>query len=138
MRAFRLPLFAILAVVVLGSGGCERMPDPFVSRPYEFNREHDDFGKTPEDILEVLVCYNRKNTTRDVIEQLAVEECALVKKTARFKDHDLTQCPLTTPIGAVYACEGGPRRGDYQWSPNFLYYGRPPVPTAPLPETIRP
>lgn len=137
--------WAALALIP-GFVGCSAAPEPYVHREAEFNRGQRFFGKRLENREEVIICFNRSNATRAAIDEIARAECASYGKTAAFYELRLDPCPLVTPIAAEYKCTGGRpsggspydyKGGDYRGgvidgSSNFLYYGKPPIPTAPL------
>lgn len=81
-------------------------PEAYVHKPAEFNREATDFGKDPENLAEVTICYNKFATKPEIITQLAVDACGKFGKEAVFREQTLNQCPLITPMAAVYNCQG--------------------------------
>lgn len=97
-----LPLTALCALAA--TTGCS-LPDPYVYREQEFNRDLRTFGKDLQDVSFAMICYNKKNATPQQIVQLAQAECAKYGKTARFHRQRLLYCPIVTPIQAVYFCE---------------------------------
>ena len=97
-----LALIALCAPMVVG--GCS-LPDPYIYKASEFNRERGTFGKEPTDRTSVGICYNKKNTTPQTITQMAQAECAKYHKIARFRTQIRLQCPILTPMEAVFLCE---------------------------------
>lgn len=81
-------------------------PEAYVFNPGEFNRASKTFGKEPENLKSVTICYNKMGTKPEIISKLAVEECGKYSKKAIFFEHKLDLCPLFTPIAAVYDCQG--------------------------------
>lgn len=93
------------AVLVLAAvEGCA-WPDPYVYRLREFDRSLADFGKDPQDRDSVGICYNKENTTPGQITEMAKAECAKYGKVARYSHQRRLDCPLTTPMEAVYFCD---------------------------------
>jgi len=111
-----LPLIAVMALTAVG--GCS-LPDPYVYRNKEFDRDLATFGKEPKDLATVGICYNKKNTTPQQIIQMAQAECAKYHKVARFSRQTRLQCPLLTPVEAIFLCE--PSGGQSGSSSPFLY-----------------
>lgn len=111
-----LPLIALSALTVVG--GCA-LPAPYIYKASEFNRELRSFGKEPVDRTEVGICYNKKNTTPQTITEMAQAECAKYRKVARFSTQKRLQCPILTPMEAIFLCE--PPQGQYGSSSPFLY-----------------
>ena len=107
IRYFHVPAFVL--ATVLGLGACSS-PAPYVERVYEFNREHPLFpdGPTAAAVekagLEVTVCYSKSNATPKDIAALAGRECGRFGASATFVEQSYRQCPLTTPIAAVFTC----------------------------------
>ncbi|MCB2101209.1 MAG: hypothetical protein KDE22_10095 [Rhodobacterales bacterium] len=89
--------------------------DPYLYVKDEFDRERPGFGREPQDLEEVTVCYGSSGTQPAAVTDLARDACARVGKVARFRAQDLRSCPLTTPVAAHYDClaptPGGGRRG---------------------------
>ena len=96
-----LGILAVLLVTACGS------PEAYVYKAGEFNRGAKDFGKEPEKIDSVTICYNKFRTKPEIIANMASTECAKFNKKAEFKRQTLKTCPLFTPVAAVYKCIGG-------------------------------
>lgn len=112
----------ILASIAVGAltalGGCS-LPEPYVYRYEEFDRDLAGFGKELENRTSVGICYNKKNTTPQQIVQLARDECAKYDKVARFQYHKYLECPILTPAEAIFLCES---RVSYDpFFPSFRY-----------------
>ena len=73
----------------------------------EFNRELPTFAKEPLNIDSVIICYNKYGTKPEIVANMASAECARFNKKAEFLRQSLDQCPLSTPMAAVYACVRG-------------------------------
>lgn len=80
-------------------------PEAYVFKVGEFNRASKTFGKEPEDLELVTICYNKMGTKSEIISKLAIEECGKYGKQAIFFEQRFDLCPLFTPIAAVYDCE---------------------------------
>lgn len=93
-------MLILVALAVAACGAVE--PNIYVDR--EFDRTREGFGVRPDDLAEVVVCYNTLWATPEEVADLAVARCAEYGKTARFRDHEYRECPLMTPAGAVYDC----------------------------------
>jgi len=109
---FVLPMIGLLAGGVAACG-----TQPYVYDASEFNRSAENFGKDPTDISSVTVCYKSSSTTPDAVRTLAINECAMFGKTARFIDQNYLLCPLTTPVAANYACDGPPSNTGFGYYP---------------------
>ena len=96
-----LGVSAVLLVTACGS------PEAYVYKAGEFNRGAKDFGKEPEKIDSVTICYNKFRTKPEIIANMANAECAKFNKKAEFRHQNLKTCPLFTPVAAVYSCRGG-------------------------------
>ena len=81
-------------------------PEAYVFKSGEFNRDSKTFGKEPDNLSSVTICYNKMGTRSEIIFKMAVEECGKYGKKAIFFEQTLNLCPLFTPIAAVYDCEG--------------------------------
>jgi hypothetical protein len=106
MRRLR-PAFLVVALsAVLLTTGCAA-PPPYIHREGEFNRELPTFAKEPLNIDSVIICYNKYGTKPEIVANMASAECARFNKKAEFLRQSLDQCPLSTPMAAVYACVRG-------------------------------
>lgn len=56
----------------------------------------------------VMVCYNAEFHDPKTVTALAVEECGLTKRTARFIKQDVLACPVFLPARAHFECIGEP------------------------------
>ena len=81
-------------------------PEAYVFKSGEFNRDSKTFGKEPDNLSSVTICYNKMGTRSEIISKMAVEECGKYGKKAIFFEQTLNLCPLFTPIAAVYDCRG--------------------------------
>jgi hypothetical protein len=102
---------SLIAVVALTAVGACSLPAPYVYQVDEFNRESKDFGKDLKDRTSVGICYNKKNTTPKQIVKLAQDECAKYHKTARFSEQKRLECPIITPMEAIFECVPQARYG---------------------------
>lgn len=100
------PLLMIMTLGTAFLAAACAASEPYVHNPDEFNRASKTFGKEPEDLKSVTICYNKMGTKPEIISKLAVEECGKYGKEAIFLEQKLDVCPLFTPIAAVYDCEG--------------------------------
>ena len=98
-----IPLF-LFTCLALSVAGCADVP-PYVYNKEEFNRASTNFGKEPKDISEVIICYNKGDSTPQQIVALAKAECGKVGKAARFVKQRRLTCPIMTPISAEFACD---------------------------------
>ena len=99
-----LASWGVLAVLLVTACGS---PEAYIYKAGEFNRQAKDFGKEPEKIDSVTICYNKFRTKPEIIANMASTECAKFNKKAEFKSQTLNTCPLFTPVAAVYSCTGG-------------------------------
>jgi len=106
---------AILIGVAACTGG-----KPYVFIPNEFNRASANFGKPVTDRNNVTICYAKGATTPGEINALAKAECSRFGKTAAFKRQTLAQCPISTPIAAVYSCNATKTATPYDPFSSFL------------------
>lgn len=109
---FRLSLVAAIVASVTGCTGKE----PYVDRPYSINRELSEFPDGPAITVDtdVTVCYAKSGTTPAQIRALADGECARANLNAEFTEQSYSNCPLLTPVAAVFRCvapDGGNRAG---------------------------
>ena len=81
-------------------------PEAYVFKSGEFNRDSKTFGKEPDNLKSVAICYNKMGTSSEIISKMAVEKCGKYGKKAIFFEQILNLCPLFTPIAAVYDCRG--------------------------------
>lgn len=110
--AFVLPIIGLLTCGVAACGA-----QPYVLDANEFNRQSVNFGMDPTDITNVTICYKASSTSPDAVRALAINECALFGKTARFIDQNYLLCPLTTPVAANYACDSPPSNTGFGYYP---------------------
>ena len=101
-------------------GACAA-PEAYVYNPGEFDRASKTFGKEPEDLSSVTICYNKIATNPGIISKLAVEECGKYGKEAIFSEQKLDKCPLFTPIAAIYDCLGNKPEEQKISSPLYGY-----------------
>ncbi|NQW00899.1 MAG: hypothetical protein HQ483_14440 [Rhodospirillales bacterium] len=103
-----------VGIVVLMVAACEA-PPPYVLNAGEFNRDSGAFKNGVTNREEVKVCYAKDGTTARAVTEMAQQECALYSKKAVFRTQSYQDCPLVTPIAAVYDCVGnGTRDGFYR------------------------
>ena len=100
------PLLMIIGLGTAFLAAACAAPEAYVFNPDEFNRASPRFGKEPQDLSSVTICYNKMGTKPEIISKLAVEECRKYSKNAIFLEQKLDLCPLLTPIAAVYDCQG--------------------------------
>ena len=133
MLGFRnvLRIFSLIAAFM--AAGCAA-PGADVFKSGEFNRDSKTFGKEPNNLSSVTICYNKMGTSSEIISKMAVEECGKYGKKAIFFEQTLNLCPLFTPIAAVYYCEGDEPKEQKVSSPfyEYLNFGNGP------PERIKP
>lgn len=77
---------------------------PYVYIKDEFDRTRPGFGSAPEDITEVMVCYNSLRSGQELIRQIADSECRRFGKLARPRRFDFLTCPLAVPTLAEFDC----------------------------------
>ena len=106
MKQFRPMILAVALAAVSATAGCAA-PAPHVFRAEEFNRDSRNFNKDPLNIDSVIICYNKYGTKPEIVANMASAECARFNKKAEFLRQSLDQCPLSTPMAAVYACVRG-------------------------------
>ncbi len=97
-----LPLI-VLASLGPAAFGCAET-EPYLYNATEFDREALDFGKEPENIRSVEICYSKHSTTAQELREMANARCGEFGKVARFQSQDYLQCPLFTPARAFFAC----------------------------------
>ena len=97
------PRIVITMVAVLVAAACGG-PSPYVYDSDEFARDAPGFGKPPEDLDSVAICYATSGTTPQALRDLAGAECARFGKVAAFEGQDYLYCPLLTPTRARFAC----------------------------------
>ena len=105
MLGFRnaLRIFSLIAAFM--AAACAA-PEAYVFKSGEFKRDSKTFGKEPDNLSSVTICYNKMGTRSEIISKMAVEECGKYGKKAIFFEQTLNLCPLFTPISAVYDCKG--------------------------------
>lgn len=111
-------LFPVVALA-LAAEGCA-WPEPYVYRYQEFDRARPEFGKDLTNLTSVGICYNKKNATPERIAEMAKAECAKHGKVARFSHQKRLECPITTPMEAVYLCETQSAFSQWPLSPSLL------------------
>lgn len=93
---------------------CEA-PPPYVLNASEFNRDSSAFRNGVTNTDSLTICYAKNGTTAQNVTQLALNECALYGKKAVFKNQSYQQCPLLTPVAAIFDCvETAPTFGFYK------------------------
>ena len=90
---------AALSIFQIGCAG-----EPYVQVNNEFNRESDTYLNSIRDRDHVNVCYNKWNANPQQITDLAMAECHRFGKRAAFSKSTYSNCPLRTPIAAIYDC----------------------------------
>lgn len=103
MRWFLFPTL----ILALAAAACS-VPEPYIYTAGEYDRTRPDFGREPTDRETVAICYNKRNATPAQILQMAQTECAKFQKVARLSGQGRLDCPITTPIRAVFACLPSP------------------------------
>ena len=93
----------ILAAAMLGACG---MAQPYVYDPAAYDREHVDFAKTPKTRGHVTVCYSKHASKPADVARLAAESCGQYGAGIQFSGNSYRDCPLATPVGAVFTCVG--------------------------------
>ena len=99
-RVLPLIVLASLGPVVFGCAEIE----PYVFTEQEFDRDAAEFGKQPENIGGVEICYSKHSTTAQALRELASARCGEFGKVARYQTQVDWKCPLFTPVRAVFAC----------------------------------
>ncbi len=102
-KAVHAATLAVMAGVLLGGCG---MAKPYVYDPVAYNRDDPNFAKIPETRYSVTVCYSKRSTTLAEVARLAAETCAPYGTGIAFVGNGYTECPLLTPVGAVFSCIG--------------------------------
>ena len=115
------PLLMIMSLGTAFLAAACAAPKAYVYNSGEFNRASKTFGKEPEDLSSVTICYNKIGTKPEIISKLAVEECGKYSKEAIFLEQKLDLCPLFTPIAAVYNCIGDKPEEKKVSSPLYEY-----------------
>ncbi len=110
-------LFVLLMIGLLAGSVAACGAQPYVLDADEFNRQSTNFGMDPTDIDDVTICYRSSSTTPDAVRAMAMNECAMFGKTARFIDQNYLLCPLTTPVAANYACDSPPSNTGFDYYP---------------------
>lgn len=125
-----------LAAAVLA--GCSYTAEPYVYDVTAYDREHPDFAKTPKTMNEVTVCYSKYGTTPAQITRLAAETCGRYGAGIQFLKNTYTLCPVTTPVGAQFACVGGAAQTSGGRGAARAVTGQPGAPAAGFEEGARP
>jgi len=99
-----MPKFIHLSAVLLAATLSACAAQPYVHHAGEFNREATGFGQEVTDISQAIVCYSPSSTTPEQVMDLAIEECGKFGHSARFEEQRYSDCPITTPVSAVYLC----------------------------------
>ena len=89
-------------VLFLVLAGCSA--SPFVYKDNEFDRTAPGFAGEPGVIASVMVCYSNVNTAPEDVLDVARAECAKAGKKPRFSRQGYKDCPLLTPVSALFAC----------------------------------
>ncbi len=97
-----LPLI-VLASLGPATFGCAET-EPYVYTKLEFDRDAPEFGKEPANIGKVEICYSKLSTTAQALRELANARCGEFGKVARYQSQVYRECPLFTPVRAVFAC----------------------------------
>ncbi len=92
--------FGLVALLAAGCGAV----DPYVYTEREFDRSAPGFGREPEDLTEVTVCYSRLATAPATVRALAEDRCGAFDRLARFREHGYGDCALLTPVAAHFDC----------------------------------
>ena len=108
-------LFSAAALALAATEGCA-WPEPYVYRHLEFERSLPGFGKEPAQRKSVGICYNKNNATPERIAEMARAECAKYGRVAHYSGQRRLECPITTPMEAVYTCEPQPGYSQSSWS----------------------
>ena len=80
---------------------------PYVHKAGQYDRGTAGFGQPVSGISSVTICYSTYSATAGQVSKLALDECARFGESVRFIEQDYNICPITAPMAAVYACEGG-------------------------------
>jgi hypothetical protein len=112
-------LLFLAAALALTAAGCA-WPEPYVYRYQEFDRSRVDFGKEPTDLASVGICYNKKNATPERIVEMAKAECAKYGRVAVYSKQRRLECPLVTPMEAVFTCRASPAFSQWPTAPQPL------------------
>ena len=104
MLGFRNALRIFSLIAAFTAAACA-VPEAYVFKSGEFNRNSKTFGKELDKLSSVTICYNKMGTRSEIISKMAVKECGKYGKKAIFFEQTLNLCPLFTPISAVYACK---------------------------------
>ena len=115
------PLLMIMSLGTAFLAAACAAPEAYVYKSGEFDRASKTFGKEPEDLSSVTICYNKIGTKPEIISKLAVEECGKYGKQATFLKQKFDLCPLFTPIAAVYDCAGDEPEEQKDSSPLYQY-----------------
>lgn len=100
-RLHRL-LSAFFPAVLAACGATE----PYLYNAVEFDRTVEGFGREPEDISGVEVCYLSTRTAFSEVVEMAEQRCGQFDRTAVFLETSYITCPLSTPTLARFACLG--------------------------------
>ncbi len=102
-KAVRAAILVVTAGVLLSGCG---MAKPYVYDPVAYNRDDPDFAKVPKTRDSVTICYSKRSTTPAEVARLAAETCAPYGTGIAFVGNGYAECPMLTPVGAVFACTG--------------------------------
>ena len=104
MLRFRNALWILSFIAAFMATACAA-PEAYVFKSDEFKRHSKTFGKEPDNLKSVTICYNKMGTKSEIISKMAVEECGKYGKKAIFFEQTLNLCPLFPLIAAVYDCK---------------------------------
>jgi hypothetical protein len=102
LRQWVRAVLCLAFVLAIGACGETR---PYVYKKNEFDREAKDFNKAPVDRDSVTICYNKLNTTPEIVFEMANTECGHYGKQARRTHQDFGDCPMATPVEGHFACD---------------------------------
>ncbi|UTW53298.1 hypothetical protein KFF05_08090 [bacterium SCSIO 12827] len=102
-KAVRIATLSVMAGVLLSGCG---MAKPYVYDSIAYNRDDPDFAKVPETRDSVTICYSKRSTTPAEVARLAAETCAPYGTGIAYVGNSYAECPMLTPVGAVFACTG--------------------------------
>ncbi len=98
-KHLRIPIAGALIGIVAACSG-----QPYVHVASEFNRESDVFLHGITERSSVTICYAKRASQSAEVARLANEECGRFGKRAIFNTRSLQECPLVTPVAAIYRC----------------------------------
>jgi len=98
--SFRKIFLVLLMVLICGC----TWPKPYIAEHNSLMRKSPHGTKDLAPPKKITVCYNINGTSPESVNQLARERCSSFGKKLAFFKQSRSDCPLLTPMGAIYEC----------------------------------